>query len=74
MKVSLVTLLPLVPLLVILGTDIWVYLDDKAQCERGKPIVFTLGAFRIDDPADWVVACTFMWVVFFPLYLVGRRD
>lgn len=67
------SLLPLVPVVVILVTDVWVYLDDRAQCERGTPVVFRYGSFRIDAPADWVVGCTFLWVMFLPLYLVGRR-
>ena len=66
-------LLPLLPFLLILGTDVWVYLDDIALCERGAPVVFRYGAFRLDAPIDWVVACTFFWVIFFPLYLIGRR-
>jgi hypothetical protein len=68
-----VPLLVLVPLLLIVATDVWVYADDRAQCERGTPLVFSLGQFQIDRPVDWVAACTFLWVIFFPLYLVGRR-
>jgi hypothetical protein len=71
---SLQSLLPLLPLFLILGTDVWVYSDAKAQCGRGTPVVFTLGQFRIDDPTGWVLACTFLWIIFFPLYLVGRRN
>lgn len=67
-------LLPLLPLLLIVATDLWVYLDDRSQCERGTPVEFVLGAFRIDAPAEWVVACTFMWIIFFPLYLIGRSQ
>lgn len=67
------SLLPLLPICVILVTDVWVYLDDRAQCERGTPVVFTFGALRIDAPADWVIACTLFWIIFLPLYLVGRR-
>jgi len=66
-------LLPLLPFLLILGTDVWVYLDDKALCEQGAPVVFRNGAFRLDTPIDWVVACIVLWVAFFPLYLIGRR-
>lgn len=65
--------LPLVPLVLILATDLWVYLDDKALSGRGEPVVFEYGGFRLDAPFDWVVACTVFWVIFFPLYLIGRR-
>jgi hypothetical protein len=68
-----VSLLPLLPIVLILLTDVWVYLDDRAQSERGTPVVFSFGSFRIDAPGDWVVACTFLWIIFLPLYLVGRR-
>jgi len=68
-----VPLLVLLPIVLIAATDIWVYWDDRAQCNRGAPVVFSFGSFRIERPADWVVACTFLWVIFFPLYLVGRR-
>ncbi len=65
--------LPVLVLLVVLATDIWVYVDDKALSDRGTPVVLTYGTFRLDTPAAWVAACTFFWVIFFPLYLVGRR-
>ena len=67
-------LAPLLPLVLILATDVWVYRDDRAQCERGTPVVFTFGDFRLDTPTQWVVACTFLWMIFFPLYLIGRRS
>lgn len=59
-------LLPLLPLVLILGTDLWVYVDAKALSERGAPVVFTYGSFRLDVPSDWLVACTLCWVVLFP--------
>ena len=65
---------PLLPLLLIVATDLWVYLDDRSQGQRGTPVEFVLGAFRIDAPAEWMVACTLMWIIFFPLYLVGRSQ
>lgn len=69
----LLPLLPLLSLLLIVGTDVWVYLDDKALCVQGAPVVFRYGSLRLDAPSHWVVACTFFWVIFFPLYLIGRR-
>lgn len=71
---SLVALVPLLALLVDLGTGVWVYLDDTAQRERGTPVEFSYGSFRLDTPADWAVACMFFWVILLPLYLVGRRN
>jgi cytochrome c oxidase assembly factor CtaG len=72
--VSYALLAPLVPVLLIIGTDVWVYFDESTQCERGTPVVFRFGALRLDRPAEWVVACTVMWIIFFPLYLIGRRS
>ncbi len=66
-------LIALLPLLVLVATDAWVYVDDRAQSDRGSPVVFSLSSFRIEAPAEWVVACTLVWIVFFPLYLIGRR-
>jgi hypothetical protein len=59
-------------LLVVLPTDFWVYVDAKAQWERGHPIVLSSGRFRIETPREWFVGCLVLWIVFFPLYLVGR--
>lgn len=70
----LASLVPLLPILVIGGTAAWVYYDDKAQCERGTPVGFVLGSFRIDAPAAWAVACILMWLIFFPLYLTRRSQ
>ena len=66
-------LLPLIPFVFIASTDIWVYSDAKAQYDSGTPVVFTIGSFRLEQPVGWVAACTLMWIIFFPLYLVGRR-
>jgi hypothetical protein len=63
----------LVPLLVILATDFWVYLDATTQSSQGTPVFLTYGTFRVDTPAAWFVCCLILWVVFFPLYLVARR-
>lgn len=67
----------LIPILVIAGIAIsalWVYFDEVAQCRRGTPVVFSFGAFHVDSPGDWFGACLFLWVIFFPLYLSGRRQ
>lgn len=68
------SLIVLLPLLVLIATDTWVYVDARAQCDRGSSVVLSIGSLRIEAPGEWVVACTIVWVLFFPLYLVGRRD
>ena len=54
------------------GHGHWVCLDEAAQCRRGTPVVFSFGAFHLDSPTDWFGACLFLWVIFFPLFLLGR--
>jgi hypothetical protein len=70
--VSLAAVLPLLVLLLLFATDLSVYVDATAQAKRGRPIVFSYGAFKLDRPAEWFVGCFFLWIVFFPLYIVGR--
>lgn len=66
------SLAPLILLLAVVATDIWVYLDATVQWERGNPVVASIGSFRVDTPGAWFVCCLVLWIVFFPLYLIGR--
>jgi len=59
-------------LVVVLSTDLWVYTDAKAQRDHGTPVIFALGSFKVDTPAAWFVGCLILWIVFFPLYIIGR--
>jgi hypothetical protein len=36
--------------LVLVATDRWVYVDAQARAERGAPVVFATGSFRVDTP------------------------
>lgn len=67
-------LAPIVVLLVVLASDVWVYLDAEAQVRRGSPVEFRYGGFVVGTPAAWFVACLFLWIIFFPLYVTGRRQ
>ena len=66
------TFVPFLVLLIILATDLWVYVDAKAQSERGTPVFLEFGAFRIETPTGWLFGCVFLWIVFFPLYVTAR--
>ncbi len=66
-------LLPILVLLPIVATDLWVYADAKAHSERGIPVVFSSGSFNMDTPAAWFVGCLLLWILFFPLYITRRR-
>jgi hypothetical protein len=70
--VLLIALVPLVILVPVLASDVWVFKDAQARAERGRPIVLYLGRFAIDTPFDWFLCCLVLWVVFFPLYITSR--
>jgi hypothetical protein len=72
--VGFVALVPIVVLVVALAIDIWIYEDAKAQADRGMPVVLSWGALRLETPTAWIIACLLVWIVFVPLYLVGRRS
>jgi hypothetical protein len=64
----------LVLLFLVLGTDVWVYLDAAGQRDAGEPVVLAIGALRIETPGAWLIACLLLWVIAFPAYLTGRRS
>lgn len=59
-------------LLAVIASDAWVYMDAKAQDERGTPVVFSAGTFVVNRPAAWFFACLLLWIFFFPLYITRR--
>lgn len=67
-------LIPILVLVLAVGSDLWVYYDAKAQWERGTPVFFSTSFLRLDSPAAWFVACLVVWVIFFPIYVVGRNQ
>jgi hypothetical protein len=73
-QINLIAFVPIVVIVVALATDLWIYEDAKAQQDGGTPVVLSLGAFRLDTPVGWLAACLLLWIVFVPLYIVGRRN
>ena len=69
---SLVELVPIIVVLVIIGTDLWVFNDAKARAKRGSPVDCSVGSIRLDSPQVWAAVCLFLWVLCFPLYLASR--
>ncbi len=63
---------PILVLLLVVATDLWVYADAKAQRERGTPVVLSAGSLNVDTPVAWFVGCLLLWIVFFPLYITRR--
>ena len=68
------TWIPIVVLLVIIGTDLWVYTDARKRTERGTPVALSIGALEVNTPTGWFVACLILWILFFPAYIVTRNQ
>jgi hypothetical protein len=71
---SMTALVPILLLLAVLATDVWVYEDSSARQQRGAPVTLAIGNLHVDTPAAWFVACLLLWIVFFPLYIKGRNQ
>ena len=66
--------LPILVVLVVLATDLWVFTDAKTRLEQGNPIVISIGSYDVNTPAAWVVLRLLLWIIFFPLYISSRRN
>jgi hypothetical protein len=55
-------------------TDLWVFLDARRWARRGTPVCLRVGAFVVETPEAWAVACLLLFVVFVPIYAVARRS
>jgi hypothetical protein len=64
----------LVAVIILVILDWWVYVDAQARKRARNPVEVQLGAFEIDAPQLWLAGCIALFVVFFPLYLVARRQ
>jgi hypothetical protein len=67
----LTVLVPILVMLVVLGSDAWVYSDAKERLRHGNRVAVSLGSVRVDTPEVWFLGCLILWVVFFPLYLTS---
>lgn len=65
---------PLLAVLPVLATDLWVFEDARRRWLGGAPVVLGSGPVRIGTPMAWFVACLALWIVFFPLYLLARTQ
>ena len=63
---------PLLLVLVIVATDIWVFLDAKRCSQAGSPVFLRIGTLSLETPLAWFVGCVLLWIFFFPMYLVSR--
>jgi hypothetical protein len=69
---SLVELIPIIAVLLVVGTGVWVYTDARTQAEEGDPVTLAIGSIQLDSPEVWTVACVILWVLAFPAYLATR--
>ena len=67
-------LIPVAALVLVLATDLWVYADATTRAGRGTPVVLSIGGFTLETPVARFIACLILWVIFFPLYVVGRSN
>ncbi len=63
---------PVVAVALVAASDLWVYLDARRCAAEGSPVVLRIGAFAIDTPVAWLAGCVVLWIVVFPIYLMGR--
>lgn len=70
---SVVDLIPIVPLIAWLAACLWVYRDAKTNAAAGTPVYLQIGSLRIDTPEAWAMACTALLFVFMPLYFAARK-
>ncbi|MDQ6617804.1 MAG: hypothetical protein M3083_24420 [Actinomycetota bacterium] len=70
---SAVELVPIIVVLVVIVTGLWVYTDARVRADHGDPVVFSVGSIHLDTPQLWAVVCLFVWLIGFPLYLVSRN-
>ena len=65
--------LGLIPLLLIVAADAWVYVDAKARLGTRREVSATVGSMEIATPQAWLLWCAVLFLIFFPVYLVARR-
>jgi hypothetical protein len=66
------SLIPLLPLLVVMLTALWVYTDARHRVAEGSTPVLRIDRLTIDTPVAWLGGSVILWIFFFPMYLVSR--
>ncbi len=60
--------------LLVAALDGWVYADARARQGTRREVTATIGSMNIDRPEVWMAWCLTLFVFFFPLYLIARRE
>jgi len=68
-----VLLIGLVPLVLVITADIWVYRDARAHVNTRREVKASIGTWRVATPETWLGVCALLFLIFFPMYLVARR-
>jgi hypothetical protein len=58
---------------VVFAIAAWIYSDARMHVRRGRPIVFSTGAFRLRTPTGWFFASLVMPELIIPLYIDSRE-
>ena len=64
----------LVPLVMVVAADVWVYTDARSRQGTGREPGLQVGSVQVDTPETWTLACVVLFVIAFPLYLIARKE
>lgn len=64
---------PVTLVIIVLATDVWVYLDAQARRTAGRSVNASVGPVTFSTPEQWFWGCLLLWIFIFPLYVVARR-
>ena len=66
-------LLPLLPLLLIILSSVWILQDARRFEREHRPVVVIVFGRHIEDPPTWAALSLVLFIFVFPMYLVARR-
>ena len=67
-------LVVLVPLVLVVAADVWVYADARSRQGTGREPGVRIGSLQVNTPEAWAIGCLVLFVIAFPTYLVARRE
>lgn len=70
---SVAQFVPLVLLLVIILSSVWVLQDARRYERAGRPVVVVVVGRTLEDPPLWAALSLVLFLIVFPMYLVARR-
>ncbi|MCW2787694.1 MAG: hypothetical protein JWP74_4211 [Marmoricola sp.] len=67
-------LVAVLPLVLVIAADIWVYVDARSRQGTGREPGVRIGSLQVNTPQAWAIGCVVLFVIAFPMYLVARRE